>query len=376
MTNPSSSSDACPVRVHVDNPGGAWLEDQQQAALWRATQGGVVAQKMIDGAATAWIRDIALPSAVLATIPGASDEQRRLGNWHFDTLLAKVNAEGWSDEWPVLVVVNHQGQPYLVEGNSRVAVAHATGVSAVPVEVRWVNGGEQVDGALTPARVEALAFALPAPAAAPPVEFRTWFGPSKAVDEDGRPMVLYHGSHQPLESVMTAEQVMAAFDANTAGLPANVVKGERAFVEQTAGALWFTDSQDVAEGYADQRKGTPTVTPAYLQLLNPLNLADMSREEVAEVLSAARGQPQTVSNEYGWARAIAQAVVRDAGALIQYAKANGFDGLIYPDTCVAGRSTHTSYVIFEPGQVRLAASVDAADLRNSEEDDDTPACRL
>ena len=368
-------SEQTPVRVQVDNPGGSWLVAQQHAALWRARKGGVVSGKMIDGATTAWAHGIALPGTLLASIPGAADERRGPGDWHFEALLRKVMSEGWSDQWPVLVVVNHEGHPFLVEGNTRVAVAIATGVPAVPVEVRWVNGGERVDGALPPALVEALGTVVVASVEPLERDFKRWFACSKAVDEAGRPKMLYHGSHQPLVEVMTAEQVMADFDAKTAGLPARVIDGERKILETTAGALWFTDSEYVASGYADQRSGTPTVTEAYLSLQNPLNLDEMDVEQVSQLLSLVRGRPVEVSREYGWAKGIAHAVVHDSGSLIQYAKANGYDGLIYPDTCVRGKSTHTSYVIFEPDQVRLAAHVDRTSLTASDEDDDASTCR-
>ena len=196
-------------------------------------------------------------------------------------------------------------------------------------------------------------------------QFRQRFGHSRIFDEQsGRPMMLYHGSHEPLQRVMTAAEVMAKFDEFTRGLPAGVVDGERKIKQTYAGSLWFTDSEYVAGGYAEQVKGTPTVTPVYLSICNPLDLTEMSVEEVSQILSAARGRPDEVRTDYGRNKGIAHAVVRDAGSLIQYAKAHGYDGLIYPDTCVAGRGTHTSYVTFEPEQVIFANQVDIAALQS------------
>ncbi|KAF1702897.1 ADP-ribosyltransferase-containing protein [Pseudoxanthomonas kaohsiungensis] len=194
--------------------------------------------------------------------------------------------------------------------------------------------------------------------------FRRWFGASKAVDDDGRPLVVYHGSNRPLEQVMSGPERLARFDANTKDLPRSVVEAERRQLEKVAGAVWFTDDEWVAQGYAGQCDGVETVTAVYVSMQNPLDLLGASVEEVEQVLSAARGCPVSVSTEYGRRKGIAHAIVHDNGSLIQYAIAQGFDGLIYPDTDVRGRSTHVSYVTFEPGQVKAVANVGAFDSQD------------
>ena len=75
-------------------------------------------------------------------------------------------------------------------------------------------------------------------------EFKRWFGDSKVVDAEGKPLVVYHGS------------VHGGFDVATT---------RKAF---------FTDRASTANGYADPEAYTPgkspVVQPSYLRMLNPL----------------------------------------------------------------------------------------------------------
>lgn len=185
-------------------------------------------------------------------------------------------------------------------------------------------------------------------------EFKRWFAGSKVVDADGKPLVVYHGSNGPLERVLSADERMALFDKRTRGLPEPLVAPERKALEATAGSLWFTSDDGVADGYAGQREGSETVTEVYLSIKNPLDLTDMDVPEIQRILSEANGREVTISFEYGRDKGVAQAIVRNNGALIQWAKDRGYDGLIYPDTDVRGRGLHTSYVTFTPGQIKSA----------------------
>ena len=61
----------------------------------------------------------------LKTLPGVMREQRGPGDAQYDRLVADVQARGYTHENPVFVMVNHKGEAYLNEGNTRVAVADA-----------------------------------------------------------------------------------------------------------------------------------------------------------------------------------------------------------------------------------------------------------
>jgi hypothetical protein len=84
----------------------------------------------------------------------------------YDALAEDVSRRGFlpdQDGNAVVVGVNHLGQAYLLEGNTRVAVARDFGVPSVRAEVRWFNGGELADGPFSPSVVERLAASAPDP---------------------------------------------------------------------------------------------------------------------------------------------------------------------------------------------------------------------
>lgn len=99
----------------------------------------------ITGAITAWFSDVDLDVDFLSTLPGHEGEDRRPGDPKFDWLSSEVKRSGWNPD-PVLVMVNHLGQAWVWEGNTRIAVARSIGQDRIPAEVRYWNGGELADG--------------------------------------------------------------------------------------------------------------------------------------------------------------------------------------------------------------------------------------
>jgi hypothetical protein len=96
----------------------------------------------------------------LTQLPGAMGETRGPGDPGFDALLAKVKSEGFDPDQAgnkVVVGVNHKGEAYLMEGNTRAAVAKALGIPNIKTEVRYWNGGEMIDGPYKPEAVSARA---------------------------------------------------------------------------------------------------------------------------------------------------------------------------------------------------------------------------
>lgn len=94
-------------------------------------------------------------------------------------------------------------------------------------------------------------------------EFRRWFGDSKVVDENGEPLVVYHGTGADFTS----------FDMNAA------YSGEGA--SQTGSGFYFTTSQESASRYAGlaSSKGmSGRVVPVYLSIKNPLHIDFMTGE--------------------------------------------------------------------------------------------------
>lgn len=140
-----------------DNPGGEWLEGKQA----RASQ--YPDRKFVAGAITGVIggrSSMFLPTHILKGIAGMNDETRTAGVYKYDDLLSDAQKGGFDHDQKgnkVVVAVNHYGQPYLLEGNTRVAVAHTLGIPKVKAEVRYWNGAENVDGPMHPDQVFGMA---------------------------------------------------------------------------------------------------------------------------------------------------------------------------------------------------------------------------
>ena len=140
-----------------DNPGGEWLEGKQARAAQYPDD------KFMVGATTGVIggrSSMFLPTHILKGIAGLNDEVRTSGVHKYDSLLSDAREGGFDPEQKgnkVVVAVNHYGQPYLLEGNTRVAVAHSMGIPKVKAEVRYWNGAENVDGPMHPEKVFGMA---------------------------------------------------------------------------------------------------------------------------------------------------------------------------------------------------------------------------
>ena len=61
---------------------------------------------------------------------------------------------------------------------------------------------------------------------------------------------------------------------------------------------------------------------------------------------------------------MSHAIIFDNSRVIEYARKNGYDGLIYPDTDVRGAGMHTSYVTLEQGQFKSTGNSGAFDPKN------------
>ena len=141
-------------------------------------------------------------------------------------------------------------------------------------------------------------------------EFKAWFGNSKVTDDQGQPLVVYHGSladfseFNPNSHFGTAEQAAIRVEGK-AGLSDAFRTGR----EPRA---------------ADQ---TPVTYPVYLSIQNPMRVRDFLEDE-----------------DHRWREVVAQA------------KAAGHDGLVYKNIGEVGPDGEAtdSYVAFYPEQIKSA----------------------
>ena len=164
-------------------------------------------------------------------------------------------------------------------------------------------------------------------------EFKQWFGDSKVVDAESKPLVVYHGTKPGLK--------VEAFDP------------EAAPVTQEEG-VWFTADVGQAQSYSyanGARSGNYNIVRTFLRITDPLILDPWA---VAAEVADQSGEPAPSS----W---------REVADLIQYvdwvqeeiksAKAAGHDGVIVRragDAPGSGNGLADHYFVFRPEQIKSA----------------------
>lgn len=118
--------------------------------------------------------------------------------------------------------------------------------------------------------------------------FWRWFGDSKVVDAEGRPLVVYHGTGSDIEE----------FDFRFAN------QGN----DQLGSGFYFSTSATEAGGYAnstminvDRKPGgkSPNVIPAYLSIKNPLDagfIGNITNDQVEELINRAPDKEDALTN--------------------------------------------------------------------------------
>lgn len=145
--------------------------------------------------------------------------------------------------------------------------------------------------------------------------FWRWFSDSKVVDEQGRPLVVYHGTGSEFSIFSEA----LADDAGVAG------KG-----------FYFTSSSDEASSYAE-RCDNPNVIAAYVSISNPLVILAGLLPDGRSVIDVHR-QYAPVTNKKG------------ADEIRSIADQNNNDGVLW-----LGNDGSVRHVVaFRPEQIKIA----------------------
>jgi hypothetical protein len=102
-----------------------------------------------------------IKTSFLRTLTGANDEVRSGSDARYQALREKVSKEGFDPEQAdgqyggsaIVVGVNHRGQPYIIEGNTRVAVGSEFDVPSIRAELKYFNGAEEVESDFSPDKI-------------------------------------------------------------------------------------------------------------------------------------------------------------------------------------------------------------------------------
>ena len=231
---------------------------------------------------------------------------------------------GESTQRPPLLVVQQIGQKE-EEGKlfNRVNVQEETGAGSAPIKY---SRQSQIN---TP-------------------EFQKWFGDSKVVDANGKPLVVYHGTNKSQDGV-----AFTKFDTYGSNYG---LMGQGSY---------FTAEPMIASEYTRKGRGdTPTVYPVYLSIQNPIDMdarAD-SAAWIAQFPDAEAFHEGGDTNE-SWYRA-AEDAMRDAmvpayegaEAMQEGLRAMGYDGIKHVGGGRYGNNTirHRVYIAFDPEQIKSA----------------------
>ena len=324
-----------PPVVRTDNPGGEWLARQRSRAQENIDEGFTRVSGSVTGSLK---KPIELDPKKLEVIPGAMGERRVPGEAQYDRLRPMIEAEGFRQDSPILVGVNHLGEPYIIEGNTRAAVARDLGIDRIPAEVRYFAGGEQVEGPMMP---DLLQKYMPPSELSLDPNFRRWFEGSKVADEYGEPLSVYHG---------TADTFDAFSDAK-------IGKGDPGFLGR---GFYFADNPRVAEIYSMMRSGPQQrVIEAYLALQNPFNWGPKGRNVRDLVLDGTR-LPESIHDEIAKMTGVTGRVPyedvpyaeRDVALAVRdLLEGRGHDGVIATDDF---SDKPIEFVAFEPTQIKSA----------------------
>jgi hypothetical protein len=128
-------------KVYDDNPGGDWLERARQKAFVGEDS---LAKKGLRGNPTKTVVGIKVPVEDIKNLPGAMDEIPAPGQVKYDALKRSVEEKGFTDQNPILIRVNPNGEAYIMEGNNRVKIASEHDVKEITAEIQFIAGGEEV----------------------------------------------------------------------------------------------------------------------------------------------------------------------------------------------------------------------------------------
>ena len=146
--------------LKVDNPGGDWLQDKIDYAKKKGPNSFGVPHM---GSVTGYFGgSVYVPVSILKNIPGARGEQNNVRKDDLESLTSYMKKTGKlppmsqtnDKEYTPFIMVGYDGTPWVNEGNHRIMAAAALGWETLPIELRYFDGGEDVDGPLHPDKLK------------------------------------------------------------------------------------------------------------------------------------------------------------------------------------------------------------------------------
>ena len=175
--------------------------------------------------------------------------------------------------------------------------------------------------------------------------FQNWFGDSKVLDAENKPLLMYHGTNKG------GDEGLDFFDTYSSR---HGLFGQGSY---------FTDNAEVASSYTKKGKGqNPAVYPVYLSIKNPIDM-DAAADPNVWLKAFPDGQdyfPESGTNEQFY-RGMEEFFIDEGysaaeapGAMMETLMEMGYDGITHIG---GGRVAqdgvkHRVYIAFEPEQVK------------------------
>lgn len=170
--------------------------------------------------------------------------------------------------------------------------------------------------------------------------FRSWFGQSKVVDADGRPLIAFHGTNVDITSFRTSfEQERTRRNPNWAGQLGTWFAAPGDWRGYEAGSAESTAEVFAEKVLGDFSEGA-VIYPVYLSIQNPAVFQD--HEELHDEIQLAGGVMQ----------------------LRKHLEAKGHDGLVLDESDTDGGNCRMDVVIFRPSQAKSALGNRGAFCKN------------
>lgn len=124
-----------------DIPSEGWLDGKIEDAIERGTN---KAGSPSLGSTTGYFEDlkpIKLPLETTKNVKGYNGEHLRLDQSKVDKLTKELEVDG-EFKYPPLIGIAHNGKPYIIEGNHRIAASQKAGIP-IDIEVKYFDGGQR-----------------------------------------------------------------------------------------------------------------------------------------------------------------------------------------------------------------------------------------
>jgi len=154
------------AKYRVDNPGYSevygetyaqtkqkYANEAKQKAKDRGEKDTYAANLGSTEGVTGFMDDAKFKPEELKNIPGAMGEEKiRSSGEKLERLKSSIAEEGYKPD-NIMIHVREDGQPFIVEGNHRLAEALESGRETITADIRYLRGAEEADGPLKPADI-------------------------------------------------------------------------------------------------------------------------------------------------------------------------------------------------------------------------------